>query len=112
MWDKLSRSIPGLVRVSPVEGCLPNTLMVAVPDRIGAEVLAEVAGVSASTGSACHAGIHSPSSALLAMGIDHDTALGALRLSTGRSTSEQDINHAAAAIAAVVSGSARASTAR
>lgn len=112
LWDKLSRSISGLVRVSPVDGCLPNTLMVAVPDRIGAEVLAAVSGVSASTGSACHAGVHSPSPALLAMGVDHDTALCALRLSIGRSTSEQDIDHAAAAIAAVVSGSARASTTR
>lgn len=112
LWDRLAHAIPGLVRVSPVDGCLPNTLMVAVPDRIGAEVLAEVSGVSASTGSACHAGVHSPSPALLAMGIDHDMALGALRLSIGRSTSEQDIDRAGAAIAAVVTGSEQASTAR
>ena len=36
---QLAEHIPGLVRVSPAEGCLPNTLMVALPDRLGASLL-------------------------------------------------------------------------
>lgn len=98
LWQRLARDIPGLVRVSPAQGCLPNTLMVAVPDRLGTAVLEATTGLAASTGSACHSGVHSPSSALLAMGIDHDLALGALRLSLGRSTTREDVEGAARAL--------------
>ncbi|MFX4287413.1 cysteine desulfurase family protein [Janibacter sp. G349] len=99
LWDRLARAVPGLVRVSPEVGCLPNTLMVSLPGRLGAQVLEAVSDVSASTGSACHAGVHSPNAALLAMGLDADTALGALRLSLGRSTSTEDVESAATALA-------------
>lgn len=58
LWRELAAGIPGLVRVSPADGCLPNTLMVAVPDRIGSDLLDAVDGVAASTGSACHSGVH------------------------------------------------------
>lgn len=95
LWDELARLVPDLVRISPADGCLPNTLMVAARGRIGAEVLAQVDDVAASTGSACHAGEHTPSSALLAMGLDHETALGALRLSLGRSTTRAETVRAA-----------------
>ncbi len=104
LWAELAAGIPGLIRISPAEGCLPNTLMVAVPDRIGSELLDAVAGVNASTGSACHSGVHTPAETLLAMGIAPDVALGALRLSLGRSTGEADVRAAAAAI---VTGAAR-----
>ncbi|MDN5717787.1 MAG: cysteine desulfurase [Janibacter sp.] len=98
LWDRLVAVIPDLVRVSPVERCLPNTLMVAVPGHLGAQLLESMSGLSASTGSACHAGTHTPSAALLAMGIEHDLALGALRLSLGRSTTREEIEHAASRV--------------
>lgn len=104
LWDRLAHDLPGLVRVSPADACLPNTLMVAMPGRLGADILEAVPEVAASTGSACHSGVHSPSSALLAMGLEHDTALGSLRLTLGRSTSREDVEHAADALAAVVAG--------
>lgn len=94
LWKELSRAIPGLVRISPLDGCLPNTLMVAVPHRMGYEILDGVGAVAASTGSACHAGVHAPASTLLAMGIEPDLALGAVRLSVGRATTEDDIHTA------------------
>lgn len=99
LWGRLAHAIPGLGRVSPAEGCLPNTLMVTVPGRLGADVLAGTVELAASTGSACHSGVHSPSATLLAMGTDHDTALGALRLSLGRSTGPAEVERAAALIA-------------
>lgn len=94
LWDALSTQLPGLVRISPRDGSLPNTLMVAVPGQLGADILQVANGLSASTGSACHSGVHEPSAALTAMGIDFDTALGALRLSLGRGTSADDIEAA------------------
>ena len=76
--------------------------MVAVPGRIGADVLGRIDDVSASTGSACHAGVHTPSAVLLAMGVPAETALGALRLSIGRSTTSEDIEQAVMAISRAV----------
>lgn len=99
LWDRLAAGIPGLIRVTPREETLPNTLMVAVPDMIGADILEAATSVAASTGSACHAGVHTPSGALLAIGLAPEAALGALRLSVGRSTTESEIEGAAVALA-------------
>jgi cysteine desulfurase len=60
------------------------------------------AGVCASGGSACSSGAPTPSHVLLAMGLEPDLATGALRLTTGISTEEADIDFAAAAIASAV----------
>jgi cysteine desulfurase len=49
-----------------------------------------------STGSACHAGEEHPSRVLLAMGIAAEDALGAVRLTLGRGTTEAMIDRAAA----------------
>ncbi|HIY86680.1 MAG TPA: cysteine desulfurase [Candidatus Yaniella excrementavium] len=91
LWDQLKSTIPEVVRISPAEHCLPNTLMVALPDRIGSDLLDTIEDVSASTGSACHSGVHTPAETLLEMGIESNVALGALRLSIGRQTSQNDI---------------------
>ena len=100
LWEGLSAGIPDLVRLSPAAGCLPNTLTIAIPNRIGADILAVAPDVAASTGSACHAGIHTPSATLLAMGTDPTTALGAIRLTLGRTTNQQDITTAVRSLSA------------
>lgn len=102
LWRQLSAAIPGLVRISPADNCLPNTLMVAVQDHIGSDLLDTLDGVAASTGSACHSGVHTPAATLLEMGIESQLALGALRLSIGRATTQSDIHTAATALAATV----------
>jgi cysteine desulfurase len=48
--------------------------------------------IAASTGSACHSGIHSPSPVLTATGLDADRALSAIRLSVGRWTTPRDVD--------------------
>jgi len=53
--------------------------------------LLDSAGVEASTGSACQAGVPRPSHVLLAMGIDEDEARGALRFSLGHTSSADDV---------------------
>ena len=104
LWTTLSAFIPDLVRLSPTAGCLPNTLMVAVPGMVGADVLDAAPQLAASTGSACHSGIHTPSATLLAMGIEAGAALGALRLTLGRSTVSETIALAADEIIKAWSG--------
>jgi cysteine desulfurase len=60
----------------------------------GDDLLAASVGIAAATGSACHAGTSEPSAVPLAMGLDRDRALGALRLSLGRWTTADDVDRA------------------
>lgn len=53
----------------------------------------DFAGIGASSGSACTSGSLEPSYVLLAMGLDHATAHGSLRLTLGKDTSEGDIDY-------------------
>lgn len=88
----LRRELPELVRHGPVDDCLPNTLNFRLPDIRGSAVLALVPELAASTGSACHEHGEVPSRVLTAMGIDPEQALGALRLSLGRSTTAEVVD--------------------
>jgi cysteine desulfurase len=88
---------------------LPNTLHVSFPGVSGRSLLAQVADkVAASVGSACHSEHDAISGVLAAMGIDAARASGAVRLSVGRTTREDDIDQAAAALIGVWTESARA----
>ncbi|MDR3349261.1 MAG: cysteine desulfurase NifS [Acidaminococcales bacterium] len=53
----------------------------------------DMAGISASSGSACTSGSLDPSHVLLAMGLDHATAHGSLRLTLSPETSKEDIDY-------------------
>ncbi|MHA1549025.1 MAG: cysteine desulfurase family protein, partial [Alphaproteobacteria bacterium] len=58
---------------------LPNTLNVSFLGHIGADILADLDTVAASTGSACHAGTVDPSPVLSAMDVTTEVAAGAVR---------------------------------
>jgi cysteine desulfurase len=94
LWLDLQIRIPDLVRHTPIDASLPNTLTVSFPSVLGKDVLARANGVLASTGSACHSGVDTPAETLLAMGVAPQVALGAVRLSLGHSTTEDQINSA------------------
>jgi cysteine desulfurase len=70
---------------------LPNTLNVSFAGRIGAEILARLDGIAASTGSACHAGRIELSPVLKAMGVAPEIGMGAVRFSLGRGTTRDEI---------------------
>jgi len=70
---------------------LPNTLNVNFVGRVGAEVLAMLPGVAASTGSACHAGSVTLSPVLAAMGVPPGEGMGAVRFSLGRTTTWEEL---------------------
>jgi cysteine desulfurase len=53
----------------------------------------DMAGVCAASGSACTSGMPEPSHVLMAMGIDYTLALGALRLTLGRSNTQADVDY-------------------
>jgi cysteine desulfurase len=70
---------------------LPNTLNVNFVGQVGAEILAMLPGVAASTGSACHAGSVTLSPVLAAMGVPPGEGMGAVRFSLGRTTTREEL---------------------
>ncbi|EWH02062.1 cysteine desulfurase family protein [Halomonas sp. BC04] len=95
----LSAAVPGLCLNGHPECRLPNTLNVSFPSVSGQALLDSARDtVMASVGSACHAGESSPSGVLGAMGLDTVRALGAVRLSVGWNTKEEEVATAAAAL--------------
>jgi len=98
LWARLSAAVPGLALNGHRELRLPNTLNVRFPGASGEAVLAGAPEVAASTGSACHEGHERASSVILAMGVTPDEALGSVRLTLGRGTTEGDVERAAEAL--------------
>jgi cysteine desulfurase len=78
---------------------LPNTLNVGIDGVIGQQLLAATPELAASMGSACHAADPEPSGVLLAMGLPRERALGALRLTLGRWTTQAEVDSAASLLA-------------
>ena len=68
----------------------------------------DLAGIDASAGSACHAGVTQPSHVLLAMGFEEGPARSTLRCSLGRETSPDDVERMLAALPAALEGARRA----
>jgi cysteine desulfurase len=71
---------------------LPNTIYVSFLGWIGAEILARLNGVAATTGSACHSGRVELSPVLGAMGVETEVGMGAVRFSLGRATTSDEID--------------------
>lgn len=106
--DRLEAGIAALVPDAVVLGAnvarLPNTACVIFPG-IKAETLVialDLAHLSVSAGSACSSGKVGASHVLKAMGLAEDEARGAIRLSLGWSSTDEDIDAALAAIGRTV----------
>ena len=100
LQERLVIAIPGLLLNGHPTERLPNTLNLSFPGVAGWQLLAAAPEIAASTGSACHAGGHTVSDVLAAMSMPREQALGALRLSLGRFTSEAEIDGAASVLIA------------
>jgi cysteine desulfurase len=88
------RQTPGMIVFSEDTQRLPNTTLFTVPGlRAETAVIGfDLSGIAVSSGSACSSGKVQPSHVLAAMGFDRELAQGAVRLSLGWSTSEEDID--------------------
>jgi cysteine desulfurase len=95
---KAAVAVPGVELTGHPRERLPGLLSVIVRDVDGASIVIklDLAGVAASVGSACTTGSTDPSHVLAAMGYPDDEARGALRLSLGRSTTDAEVDEAAA----------------
>ena len=99
LWTLLCARVPGIALNGHPDQRLPNTLNVRFPGVSGNALLQHTPEVAASTGSACHAGGESASTVVLAMGVSPTEAIGSVRLTLGRSTTEDDVARAADALA-------------
>lgn len=72
--------------------------------------LLDMAGISASTGSACQAGVDGVSHVLLALGVPADEAAGALRFTVGPGTAMEEVDLLLAALPGAVDRARRAGT--
>lgn len=92
----LPERIPDTVITGPTnpEARLPNNFSCCFRHVEGESVLLalDMAGIAASSGSACTTGALEPSHVLTAMGIDADLAHASLRLTVGQGTTEADID--------------------
>ncbi len=77
---------------------LPNTLSVSFLHTTGAELTARCPELAASTGPACHDGVVRLSHVLQAMGVNPEVGKGAVRLTLGRSTTEEQVDRAVSAL--------------
>lgn len=95
--DKLKTGIESSIDnviVNSAEPTLSSHLHVSFPGTDGDSLimLLDAAGIEASAGSACHAGVNRMSHVLEAMGIDEEHGRGSLRFSLGRMTTDEDID--------------------
>ena len=85
---------------------LPNNVNVSVRYIEGESMLLrlDLAGIAASSGSACTSGSLDPSHVLLAIGLPHEVAHGSLRMTLGSDTTDADIDRVLEVLPEIVSG--------
>ena len=74
---------------------LPNNVNFSIKYIEGESILLmlDMAGIAASSGSACTSGSLDPSHVLLALGLTHEVAHGSVRLTLGDDTTDEDIDY-------------------
>jgi cysteine desulfurase len=96
LWSRLHAALGDKISLNGhPESRLPNTLNVNFVGQVGADFLAGIPEIAASTGSACHEGSVTQSPVLCAMRVPPEIGKGAVRLSVGRFTTEDEIDRAA-----------------
>jgi cysteine desulfurase len=105
LWERIHALDPKAVR-NGEEPTLPNTLSVSFSQRTGAELLGELGrrGVHVAAGAAATGA--APSHVLMAMGHGETRARSTLRLTLGTSTTREDIEFAAKALASALAATA------
>ncbi len=105
LWQGIRGAFPAAVRNGGPEHCLANTLNVSFPglDGEGLLINLDLAGICASSGSACMVGSIMPSHVLLAMGVAPELARATVRFSLGKETTTTEIQTTIARLPAIFS---------
>lgn len=114
--DRLVDGIRSLVPTAELLGDprqrLPGNAHLLFPGAVGESLLflLDVAGVAASTGSACQAGVAEPSHVVIAMGRGEQDARSVLRFTLGRTSTDADVDAVLGVIADVYARASGSST--
>ena len=103
LWQGLSSRLTDLLRNGDPEACLPNTLSVSFRGIDATALLTEIGDrVAASAGAACHSEGVEVSTVLTAMQVPLDYAMGTVRFSVGRPTTEVEVDTAVGVVTEAV----------
>jgi cysteine desulfurase len=94
LWAGIRSAVDRVTLNGDAEKRIPGTLNVAF-EGVEAEtllLLLDQRGIACSAGSACQSGAIDPSHVLKAMGVRRDLALGSLRFSLGRTSTQDDVD--------------------
>ncbi len=96
--------IPDAVLTGHPTDRLPGHVSLVIPgvEAEGVLIALDLAGIAASSGSACATGSPTPSHVLTAMGYTAAEAMGALRLTLGRENTEADVDAVLAILPGIV----------
>jgi len=102
--DGLTGAIPDITLTGHPTQRLPGhaSFLVRGAEAEGMLIALDLAGVAASSGSACATGAPTPSHVLTAMGYGPQEAMGALRLTLGRENTEVDVDFVVAKLPEIV----------
>ncbi len=99
MRDRLIEGIEATIPEVKLNGHrtkrLPNNVNFSIKYIEGESILLmlDMAGIAASSGSACTSGSLDPSHVLLALGLTHEVAHGSVRMTLGDETTDEDIDY-------------------
>jgi cysteine desulfurase len=101
--DEIKSVVPDVLLNSTATG-VPGLVSFSFPKLLGEEVVVELSlrGFFVSAGSACGSGRMEPSRPVMAMGRTREQALGTVRISMGRHTTEESVRRLAVALRQVV----------
>ncbi len=102
LYQGLTESIPNVKLNGHPEKRLPNTLSLSFRGIEANALLSALSGIAASAGAACHTDNIEISSVLKAMQVPDEFAMGTIRFSTGKYTTELEIERASEMVISVV----------
>jgi cysteine desulfurase len=93
LWEGICTLFPAAIMNGDPHARLANTLNVSFPgwDAESLLINLDLAGICASSGSACMVGSIVPSHVLLAMGVSPELARGSVRFSLGKQTTREEV---------------------
>jgi cysteine desulfurase len=102
--NRLKAAVPDLTINAEQSSRAPHLLSVGIQGADSEALIMhlDLAGVAASSGSACSTGAVEPSHVLVAMGLSRELALGTIRFSLGRESTQGDIERVVEVLPAVV----------
>jgi cysteine desulfurase len=104
LLEGIRMELPDIVVNGDLDRRVAGNLNISIPNTEGETLLLllDQAGIAASAGSACQSGAIDPSHVLVAIGVPRKLAIGSLRFSLGRASTDADVDAVLEALPGVV----------